>query len=381
MPSPVKAAVAAATLSAALIVLAAPAGASSNREAHAAENAVFVQTDNPVANKIISYHRWSNGRLTFAHAYFTGGRGGVLAGSVVDHLASQGSLTYDGARGLLFAVNAGSDTVSLFEAHGDRLTRLQIVGSGGRFPVSIAVRGDFVFVLNALRGGSVQGFRLTGDDRLQSVRGWNRPLGLDPKATPQFTNTPGDIAFSPSGSQLIVTTKANGNHIDVFRLAESGRPSSSPVVNTEAGAVPFAVSFDEHGRILVTNAGPSTVSSFQLRPGGKLVPISTVATGQSAACWLTRVGDRPLFLSSNAGSADLTEVRSGQVGSLAVRGTFSTDPGPVDSATARHGRFFYVQTGGKGIVDEFKVQSGGRLSRIGAVEVPRSVGGEGLVAI
>jgi DNA-directed RNA polymerase specialized sigma24 family protein len=32
----------------------------------------------------------------------------------VDHLASQGSLRYDPGPGLLFAVNAGSDTVSVF---------------------------------------------------------------------------------------------------------------------------------------------------------------------------------------------------------------------------------------------------------------------------
>ena len=40
--------------------------------------------------------------------------GGILAGSVVDHLASQGSLSYDPRHALLYAVNAGSDTISVF---------------------------------------------------------------------------------------------------------------------------------------------------------------------------------------------------------------------------------------------------------------------------
>jgi len=51
-----------------------------------------VQTDNTGANEVVAYHRAAIGMLTEAAAYPTGGRGGILAGSVVDHLASQGSL-------------------------------------------------------------------------------------------------------------------------------------------------------------------------------------------------------------------------------------------------------------------------------------------------
>ena len=56
-------------------------------------------------------------------------------------------------------MNAGSDTVSVFAVYGDRLRLRQVVRSGGKFPVSIAVHGDTVYVLNAHDGGSVQGFR------------------------------------------------------------------------------------------------------------------------------------------------------------------------------------------------------------------------------
>ena len=41
--------------------------------------------------------------------------------AAVDYLASQGSLTYDANHELLYAVNAGSNTVSVFRVHGDRL--------------------------------------------------------------------------------------------------------------------------------------------------------------------------------------------------------------------------------------------------------------------
>src|SRR5580704_8206501 len=84
-----------------------------------ATGVVFVQTDNTTGNQVVVYDRAPDGSLTIADTYATGGDGGVLAGSAVDHLASQGSLVYDAGHGLLYAVNAGSDTVSVFSVHGD----------------------------------------------------------------------------------------------------------------------------------------------------------------------------------------------------------------------------------------------------------------------
>ena len=80
-----------------------------------------------------------------------------MTGAAVDFLASQGSLAYDREDGLLYAVNAGTNTVTVFTVPGDRLVRHQVISSGGSFPVSIAVRGHVVYVLNARDGGSVQG--------------------------------------------------------------------------------------------------------------------------------------------------------------------------------------------------------------------------------
>ena len=225
---------AAATASAAAVALAAPAAASAatvHRHSPGTAGAVFVQTDNTAGNQVVAYARSAAGTLTLAGSYATGGLGGQLTGSVVDHLASQGSLQYDAAQHLLVAVNAGSNSVTVFGVHGTRLHQRQIIGSGGQFPVSVAIRGNLVYVLNALRGGSVQGYRLSPVGHLAFLRGSHRRLGLNQAATPQFTNTPGQVAFSPAGSQLIVTTKANGNDIDVFGVRPSGRLSASPVVN------------------------------------------------------------------------------------------------------------------------------------------------------
>lgn len=123
-----------------------------------ADNVVFVQTENAAGNQIVAYDRSAGGSLSLAGTYDTGGLGGQLTGSVVDHLASQGSLTYDQHSALLYAVNAGSNTVSVFSVHGDHLALRQVLNAGGAFPVSVAAHGSFVSVLNAENGGSVQDF-------------------------------------------------------------------------------------------------------------------------------------------------------------------------------------------------------------------------------
>ena len=125
-----------------------------------ADHVVFVQNNSTTGNQVFAYDRAPNGTLSLAGTYATGGVGGVLAGSVVDHLASQGSLTYDRRHGLLYAVNAGSNSVSVFAVIHDRLYLRQILPSGGSFPVSVAVHNDLVYVLNARNGGSVQGYRV-----------------------------------------------------------------------------------------------------------------------------------------------------------------------------------------------------------------------------
>src|SRR5262245_27305050 len=100
---------------------AAPTPVHANPADHArpSAHAVFVQNDDPAGNTVVAYARSASGRLHETGRYATGGLGGVLTGSVVDHLASQGSLGYD--HGLLVAVNAGSDTITTFAVRGDRL--------------------------------------------------------------------------------------------------------------------------------------------------------------------------------------------------------------------------------------------------------------------
>ena len=238
-----------------------------------------------------------------------------------------------------------------------------------------SVHGDLVYVLNAENGGSVQGYR-SFFGRLFRVPRSHWALGLDPTATPQFTHTPGQVAFSPDGSQLIVTTKANGNDIDVFGVHFNGRLSAAPVVNSEPGTVPFGITFDRAGHLAIAEAGPNALATFALSPDGTVTLLDAAGNGQAATCWVAPA--RGLLFASNAGSPSVSGYSSSFSGQLTLAGSTTTDPGTVDATAS--GRFLYVQTGGKGIVDEFAIGAGGSLTEIGSVTVPGAVGGEGITA-
>lgn len=371
MRSAVRLAAAGGLALAASAVFAGPASAAGGNHA----DAVFVQTDDPSGNSVAAYHRAADGSLHAAGRYPTGGLGGVLDGSVVDHLASQGSLALDRDANLLYAVNAGSDTITVFGVHGDRLIRRQVISSGGAFPVSIAVHGNLVYVLNARDGGSIQGYlRIAGT--LIRVPAWHRSLGLDTAQAPEFTHTPGQVAFTPDGSKLVVTTKAGSNAIDVFSVGPGGL-SATPVVTELPDAVPFALTFDTHGHLVLAEAGPNAVATFTVNRDGTLSPIAQATTGQVATCWIAGTGS--MFYLSNAGSGSLSGYTDPGSGGLTALGNTATDPGTVDATVTPDGHYLYVQTGAQGTVDGYRINPDGSLTPVGAVTVPDSAGGEGIV--
>lgn len=331
--------------------------------------AVFVQTDQPTGNQIIVYDRAADGTLSPAGSYATGGNGGAAApGTESDHLASQGSLVYDAAHRLLFAVNAGSDSVSAFSVHGDTLSLESVVPSGGEFPASIAVHGGLVYVLNSGGSGIVQGFRIAGD-RLVPIPGSARSLGLANSDPPFFLTSPGQVGFAPDGRQLLVTTKASESTIDVFGVQPSGRLSAAPVANPSATPVPFAFTFTPTGRLAAGEAGASSVSTYAIAADGTLSDPKSQPDGQVALCWITRVG--AYYYVSNTGSNTLSgytiaaDGRPSLVGPTGVVAT--TEPGPIDSTSPPGTSFLYAETGLGGTVDEFTANADGTLTQLGVI--------------
>jgi hypothetical protein len=333
-----------------------------------------VQTNDPTGNQIVTYVSDGGGLHAVGRAG-TGGLGGDIPGSAVDKLASQGSLAFDADDGLLVGVNGGSNTVSVFHAFGPFLSGPRVVSSGGTTPVSVAVRGDLIYVLNAGGTGSIQGYYA---DSLRPVPGSHQSLGLTPGLTPAFLNTPGQIGFTPNGRQLIVTTKLNGNDIDVFNLTPSGSVTGGPVVNPSATPVPFGFTFDPAGHLVVTEAGTSALTTYTVAGNGTVTEVGSTTDGLAALCWVATNG-RYVF-GANAGSAAVTSYTIGTTGVPTVVATTPTDPGPVDLATSLDGRSLFVETGADDLVDSFAIQPNGTLVATGSVapELPGHSGLEGI---
>lgn len=359
-----------AVLASTALVPAAAAAHAGDRGAHrpGQPGAVFVQTNRADGNTIVSYWRGPGGALHRFHEFRTGGLGGAEVDAPVDALASQGSLVYDDGHDLLFAVNAGSDTVTVFRVFGPLLVRQQVLPSGGSFPASIAVHDDLVYVLNAGGEGVLQGYQVR--------RGWLRPLdgsarslGLANATPPLFSSAPGQIGFSPDGSTVLVTTKA-ANTVDTFAVGGDGLLAEAPLHNPTPSPMPFGFAFGDAGQLLVTEAGAdSSVSSLAIGAGGALSVLApSVHNGQVATCWAVVARGR-LFV-SNTGSNTLGRYDVGADGSLADAGVLATTgAGPIDSAVTGDERFLYVQIAGAGTVEGY------RIGRDGSLRLVETVGG------
>jgi hypothetical protein len=328
--------------------------------------AVFVQTDNPAGNQVIPFARQPNGQLSQEEAVSTGGLGGMAAGA--NNLASQGSLTYDPEHHLLFAVNAGSDTISVLSVEGSSVRLDQVLSSGGEFPDSIAVHGNLVYVVNAGGAGSVSGFWIFGR-YVVPIPFSTRSLGLDNANPPNFHTGPGQVTFSPNGSELLVSTKESINSIDVFQVGPFGYLSTAPTVNPDDSNGPFSFATTPAGPLAVAEVAPSALHTFAFGPDGTLTSLAaSVPDGQAAQCWVIAIDG--FYYVANAGSADLSEYALAADGtpSLVAPVAAKTGTGSIDLTASADGRYLYAEAGaGGGTVFEFQINSNGSLSPIGSV--------------
>jgi len=362
-----------AVLAAGAVVAATPAQAAASGED--AGHAVFVQTNDPAGNTIDAFHRNADGSLTFLTSYATGGLGGRETGAGSDPLASQGSLKLIPDDRLLIAVNAGSNTISVFQVGGDRLRLTQVLASGGPFPTGVGVHDNLLYVMDAGGPGFVSGYRIAGG-RLHPIEGSTRTLALPNATPPFFLSSPAQVGFTPDGEHLIVTTKTN-NTVDVFSVGPDGRLSAAPVKNS-AAPVPFAWVFDGAGRLALNFAGTSSLQLFTVNEDNTITAAGApVSDTRAALCWVTPAAG--YVYGSNTGSDDISQFEvAGGVVTLVNPIAASNIRGAVDSAAV--GGFLYVQAGLEGTVHVFGIGAGGALTPVQVATVPDGGSQEGIAA-
>jgi len=322
---------------------------------------VYTMDNATNGNQVLIFHQLENGKITNSGSIQTGG-----AGSGGGGLASQGSIQISSDGQWLFVCNAGSDEISVFQIRKNGLELSDKVSSGGQMPVSLALRRNLLYVVNA--GGTVGGTdNITAftfaNGRLTALPESTRPVSGD------FT-TPTDAVFTQDGKVLIVTERDTTN-IDTYTIASDGLATTHQVF-ISPGARPFGFAAGGHDRIFVSEAagvpGASSASSYYVSDKGDLTVISpTNSTKQQAACWLVLTPDERFAYTANAGSGTLSAFSVSPNGDLnlldfnGITGDIGAGSHPVDIAVSADGQFLFSLANGKGTLNLFKISCDGAL--------------------
>jgi 6-phosphogluconolactonase len=325
--------------------------------------AVYTLINSTAGDAVVAWGRASDGTLTPAGTYATGGNG--IAGG----LGSQGALVLSQDHKWLFAVNAGSNTISTFRVNRDGLTLLGQAASGGERPISITIARGLLYVLNAGGSGNIAGFAIGNDGALSPIAGATLPLS-------GTSTNPAQVQFSPAGDLLVVTEKAT-NRLDVYGVDADGR-ASGPAVYPSSGGTPFGFAFGKRGQIFVSEAsgganGLSAASSYDLSGGNLSLVSGSVPTNQGAACWVVVTNDGRYAYTANAGSGSISGFSIGIDGSITLlnadgrTGVTGDNSGPADMALSVNSQFLYVRNGRNGTLGAFAVQPDGSLQSLPGV--------------
>jgi 6-phosphogluconolactonase (cycloisomerase 2 family) len=333
--------------------------------------AVYTMDNAAGANHVMVFQRGESGGLTGAGSFATGGAGAGAG------LSSQGSVLLSRDNRWLFVCNHGSSEISAFAVTRQGLALTDKVSSGGQMPVSLALRHNLLYVLNA-GGGAGDKDNITAfifaNGKLVALPGSTRALSAD--------NTgPAQVSFTRDGGTLVVTERLT-SLIDTFAVEDDGSAENRKSFQS-AGTTPFGFDVGRENRLFISEAASGSASSYTVSEDADLTVISAaVPTHQTAACWLLASHDGRFVYTANAGSGSVSGLRVSHDGSLdlldpdgrtAVTGNGSH---PVDMAQSHDGRFLYSLANGNGTLNAFKIKPDGSLEPVVVVSgIPTSAAG------
>jgi 6-phosphogluconolactonase len=353
---------------------------------------VYTMTQNPAGNEIVVYRRASNGNITETARVATGGVGAAstppFGFPIVD---SQGSIELTKNGRLLFAVNAGDDTISSFRV-GKKggLTLADRESSGGDLPVSLDTRSHLLYVVNSL-SGDISGFRFKPNGQMTAIPGSTESLSAGGP-----NGVPAQIGFARRPFGVLTVTLRGTQTIDTFKLGKDGTPGPA-IANASTDMNPFGFEYRRGGQLIMSNAGEAgapddltkflgRASSYKLARSGALTPIDSISVdGQRATCWVVITSNQRYAFMTNTLSQSVSRFRISRDGHLTLLGHVATGPGfASDEALSRGSRYLYVLLpsimGGMSHIDYYRVGPGGSLTQIGSTPSNLPPGASGLVA-
>lgn len=341
----------------------------------AADGAIYTLNNSSSGNAVLVFSRSADGNISSTGSFATGGNGPGAG------LGSQGALAMDAANNFLFAVNAGSDNISVFRIGANGLRLVDLVPSGGKRPISLTVSRKVLYVLNngGAVGGSdtIAGFAVGASGHLKPIVS-RLPLSASSVVPPQ-------IGFNVDGDLLLVTEKAT-NNIDIFSVDDDG-VAVGPTVVPSAGQTPFGFAFGKRNEVFVSDAfggaaNAGAVSSYVSNGGTLRTVTAAAADKQSAPCWVVLTNDGRFAYTTNTGSGTVSGYSVAFNGALRLLNADSqtantgTGSGPVDAAISNDGRFLLVLAPGTSNIQEFEISLDGSLTPLTqATGIPSSASG------
>jgi len=331
--------------------------------------AVYVLT-NQTNNSVAVFRRNAKGMLTSAGEFPTGGAGNPTPqppDPTTDPLASQGALLIGRGNQFLYAVNAGSNQISVLRIRKNSLELVDVVNSGGIRPISLALHDDLLYVLNEGGTPNISGFEIDEDGTLTPLAGSTQPLIGGVAADPA------QIGFSHDGELLVVTEKS-GNRINTYTIDDDGLPSA-PIDNASNGTTPFGFAFNNADTLVVSEAfggalNQSAASSYSASDAGILSVISgSVPNSQTASCWVVITTNGKLAFVSNTASGTISSYFINPVnGSLALLNGTAANTGmgsaPIDMALSVNSRILFVLLARTQQVAAFRIGGNGSLTLV-----------------
>jgi 6-phosphogluconolactonase (cycloisomerase 2 family) len=377
----------------ALVAVALPSASAAPRESEQPNRPggnVYAATNAVTGNAIRTFHRAPDGTLTLVGDTPTGGTGsGTFEGSgnsvVLGGLAGESAPTnLTGEERLLFATNAGSDSVSVFRARGDELELVETEPTGDH-PISVTVSRGIVYVLNASASNcmgpgaapTITGYRLQAQGTLEPIPGSTRPVsgGMLSGCT--------QVTFNPAGDVLVVTEKT-ADIISTYPVGADG-VAAGPVRNDSSGVGPFGFTFTKTGRLLTSeNFGGAALqgaaASYDVNRDGTLAPVSgSVRNDRSDTCWIVLTDNQRFAYATNAMTNDISSYEVDPQGQLTLLQSVAAPADelpapfviPADLTLSRDSRFLYVRNVQDGDLRAFAIGSDGSLTLVQAL--PRAL--------
>jgi hypothetical protein len=368
--------------------------------------AVYTETNSPAGNSVVVYDRFDDGTLAKRQAVSTGGNGSTQAvgcGPGCPILDSQNEVLVSDDGNLVFAVNAGSNTVSSFREGHNGLEFVSQVSSGGVMPESMALKDHSLYVLNVATTnsngttGNVYGLKVGGDGQLS-------PLGtsqtLASAAPPDHSADPRAMEISPNGKVVVVTEIAGGfqtagpgnppGRIDTLVVGPHGELSPAVAHPSQTG-FPFGFAFEHNHKIVVSEINDPTgqsigsVATYEVKDDGSVTPIDHKSSGGVLPCWVavSKDGHTTWVVNTGAGfpaSISSFGLKHGFLTPLGLTPPTAGEFARTDENLSRDGKYLYVLAPQVGPplqashIDEYSVGKNGQLTFIGATPAGDNLG-------